>query len=153
VIHDRLDRFALCAAPGSRLSRAFEYLASIDPFAVPDGRIDVDGDNVFALHQQYDTRPIEQCRFEAHRKYIDIQFVFEGIEGMGWADLDRLAVVDPHDDAKDIAFYAWPEPCSIVTVRAGEFTVFRSTDAHAPGIRVAGAGHVRKIVMKVLAEG
>ena len=149
MVHDRLDRWRLHAAEGTRLSRAFAYLESIDPFAIPDGRVDVEGDAIFALHQQYDTRAVTDCRFESHRKYTDIQFVFEGEEGMGWEDVGRLAVLDPHDDEKDIAFYEWPAGHSLAHVRAGEFTVFHPHDGHAPGIRV-GAVHVRKIVMKVL---
>lgn len=149
MILDRLDNYHHYATPGTRLAKAFAYLASIDPFAIPDGRVDVDGDDIFALHQQYDTRAIADCRFESHRKYWDIQFVFEGVEDMGWCDVTCLTVVDPHDDAKDIAFYAWPPSHATARVRAGEFAVFHPRDAHAPGIRVEGCGHVRKIVMKV----
>lgn len=149
MVHDRLDRWRLHAPAGSRLARAFGYLAAIDPFAVPDGRVDVEGDTIFALHQQYDTRAIGDCRFESHRTYIDIQFVFEGEEIMGCEDVDRLAVRDPYDPAKDIAFYEWPASHSSALVRAGEFAIFHPGDGHAPGIR-AGAAHVRKIVMKVM---
>ncbi len=150
MVHDRLDRWGWYAPAGSRLARAFGYLASIDPFSIPDGRVDVEGDAIFALHQQYDPRPLGECRFESHRRYIDIQFVFDGEEAMGWEDTARLAVREPYDETRDIAFHDWPAGHSIALVRAGEFTIFHPHDGHAPGIR-AGAAHVRKIVMKVLA--
>ncbi len=53
--------------------------------AVALGRHDLDGDDLFALVQEYTTRAADECVWEAHRRYIDVQFVVTGAERMGVA--------------------------------------------------------------------
>ncbi|MCC6546339.1 YhcH/YjgK/YiaL family protein [Candidatus Sumerlaeota bacterium] len=148
MILDSLVNFHLHAAPGTRLHRAFEYLRDFDP-ATPDGRVEVDGDNVFALVQGYDTRPMGKCRFEAHKKYIDIQYVSSGGEIMGWRPARDLDVAEEYDEERDIVFFEQPSTFTPCEVTAGLFTVFFPHDAHEPGIRMLGHSNVRKVVMKV----
>lgn len=149
MIHDELKNWRRYATPGTHLYSAFEWLATKWNPAMPDGRVDVVGDDVFALIQGYPTRAEADCRFESHRKYLDIQFVHDGAEGMGWAPVESLEVSDPHSDEKDVAFFRQPAIWSRADVRAGQFTVFYPEDAHEPGIRIEGASAVKKVVMKV----
>ena len=86
-----------------------------------------------------------EARLEAHRKYIDIQYVIAGVEEMGWNA--RIRCQQPHgqyDAEKDIEFFA-DTPNSYVTVHPGEFVIFFPDDAHAPLI---GRGEVHKVVIK-----
>lgn len=152
MILDRLVHFRHYAVPGSRLERAFLYLAETFDPALPDGRVDVQGDDVFALIQGYPTRPPEKCRLEAHRRYIDIQYVFEGAEDMAWAPLEGLAVSEPYSDERDVAFFHNPPSLTRLHVPAGSFAVFHPQDAHAPGLQHPGFATVRKVVMKVRVE-
>jgi YhcH/YjgK/YiaL family protein len=149
MILDRLENFRLYCVPGTRLYRAFEYLANEWSPDLPDGRVEVDGDNIFALIQEYDTRPMGKCRFEAHLRYIDIQYVHEGAEIMGWAPVQTLPLDVEYDEEKDVAFFEQPVRFSSAEVTKGLFTVFFPADAHEPGIRMAGHNTVRKVVMKV----
>jgi YhcH/YjgK/YiaL family protein len=149
VILDVLENHALYAAPGTRLRRAFEFLHHEWNPSLPDERIEVDGDLVFALPQSYPTRPLEQCRFESHRLYIDIQFVVSGAEGMGWAPVGALDVSEVHDPARDVAFYSLPARYATVPVHAGEFALFFPVDGHMPGLALPGIPGVRKVVMKI----
>jgi beta-galactosidase beta subunit len=103
-----------------------------------------------ALPQGYDTKDPATCLFEAHRRYLDIQYVIDGAEAMGWAPLDGLVVTDPYDAARDIAFYRQPSHWVNVPVRVGQFTIFYPEDGHMPGLRMEGITRVRKVVMKVL---
>lgn len=134
-----------------RLEAGLAWLRALDP-ATPDGRYPIEGDDVFALVQTYETGPSTEKRFESHRKFLDIQYVFEGEERMLHAPARLLEVETPYDDPTDILFYAEPKYASSLLVRTGDFTVFHPGDAHKPGC-MAGARHrVRKVVVKVRIE-
>jgi biofilm protein TabA len=147
MILDRLDRFALYTVLGDRLARGLLALREAALHERPDGKYAIDGEDVFAMVQRYTTRPPEQGRWEAHRQYIDIQYIAAGVERMGRTDLDRLKVVEPYDAARDVMFLAGDG--DIVTVRAGEFVIFHPQDAHMPGLADGGPGAVTKVVVKV----
>ena len=72
-------------SPGIRL--ALEYLEREDLGALGEGRHDVDGDHVFALVSDYDTRLPSETFWEAHRRHVDVQYVHAGIERIGYGDI------------------------------------------------------------------
>ncbi len=150
MILDRLSNWAMYVEPKSRLGRAMHYLSrDFDP-ELPDGRYDVDGDNIFALVQSYNTRPVNECRFESHQRYIDIQYMIQGGEGMGWAATPTLEVVNEYDPDKDVAFYEQPEFYTTLEVYQGNFALFYPGDAHQPGMNLKDTQRIRKVVMKIL---
>jgi YhcH/YjgK/YiaL family protein len=130
--------------------KGIEYLRDQALLARPAGRHEIDGEKLFVIIQDYMTRPLEQCRWEAHRKYIDIQFLLSGAERMGHARVDALKVVDPYDAAKDVAFYDGEgDYCA---VEAGMFAVFYPDDAHRPCVAIDAPTAARKAVFKVTVE-
>lgn len=114
----------------------------------PDGRYELLGTEVYALVQTYDTKPRAAGKWEAHRKYTDIQYLVEGSEIMGWMPLAGLREIAPFDAAKDLGLHAGG-PGSFFQVNAGEFAVFFPHDAHMPSLAVAAPARVKKIVVKV----
>lgn len=148
MILDRLENWRLYAAPGSRMERAFEYLLSFDP-STPDGRIEVEGSDLFALPQSIVTRSDEEGRFEAHRVYADIQLNIAGGECMGWAPIQGLDIEMPYDPERDLMFFQAPTRWTRLRVPPGSFTVFYPEDAHAPNLHLDAPGQARKVVMKV----
>jgi len=150
MITDQLKNWRLYSGI-SELRAAFEFLQQAGEAQSAAGRIDIDDDRLFALLQMYQPKPVEQGRFEAHRRYADIQYVVEGAEMMGYAALDGLQLDEAYDAAKDIAFYKTPQDFSPIVVPAGSFAVFYPADGHMPGIRIGGSSAgVRKLVVKVL---
>ena len=125
----------------------FRFLRDTDLRAASPGKIDIAGDRVFALIQDYTTKPLEQGFWESHRKHIDIQYVVHGVERIGVAPVETLHTTDPFDDAKDLIKYSGPGDW--VTVREGQFTLFFPQDGHMPGIRIDQPVAVRKVVVKV----
>jgi YhcH/YjgK/YiaL family protein len=138
------------STPGIRgLERAFEFLARTDLAALPLGRTDIDGNDVFLTVSEAETRPPEQVRFEAHRRYVDIQLVVRGQESIGYAPVEKLTTVEPYDSAKDIEFFAVPQEPASLALRAGEFVVFAPGDGHRPSLHLDGPHVSRKVVVKV----
>ena len=131
-----------------RIAAGVRWLRAFDP-ALPDGRHDIDGDDVFALVSSYDTSPATEKRFETHRVYIDLQYVAAGAERILHAPAEGLTVETPYDAVKDIAFYAEPKASSSLLMRPGDLAVFHPADAHKPGCMAGGRDAVRKVVVKV----
>lgn len=112
------------------------------------GRIELDGDRLFAMMQEYPTKPEKDCFWEAHRKYIDIQYICDGVEEIGYAPLTSLKVIEPYDAGKDFVKLAGSG--SILRMPAGMFAVFFPHDGHKPCMAANGVvAPVRKIVVKV----
>lgn len=101
------------------------------------------------MSQEYFTKPASEKKLEAHRKFIDIQFVAEGEEAAYFGNASDFPVKVPYDDSRDAEFYGG-EPREVCVLRAGEFAVFFPEDAHRPGCVCGGKpALVRKIVVKV----
>jgi YhcH/YjgK/YiaL family protein len=147
MILDALANAGLYAFSNPRLVRGFEFLRSRDLTTVPVGRVEIDSDLLFASVQEYPTRLPDQCFWEAHRKYIDIQYVIRGTERIGYAPLASLRVAQPYDEAKDFA--KLDGTGDVLRVDAGMFAVFFPHDAHMPCMAADAPAPVRKVVVKV----
>ena len=134
-----------------RFSKAYAFLAQDGLDALPLGRNEIDGDDVFANVQEYDTVAASEKQLEAHRGYYDVQFVVSGEEVMQYAPLEGLAKVQPFDEDADFGLYCTPERPSSIVLRAGDVAVLAPEDAHKPGCALDAPCCVRKIVVKVLA--
>jgi YhcH/YjgK/YiaL family protein len=151
MIIDRLANPSPLYQLPAGLARALEYLRGTDMRSVALGRHDLDGDHLFALVQEYTTRAADQCVWEAHRRYVDVQFVVTGAERMGVASLAQMREREAYDAARDVAFF---EPGSeFVTIRAGMFAIFGPEDVHSPCHAAGQPGLVRKVVVKVAVGG
>ncbi len=117
------------------------------------GKHAVDGDTVFAIVEEYDTKPSTTVRFEAHRLRADIQTVLSGEETIAILPKAHLSTSVPYDPSRDIEFFQDSPDAAPTTLqmRPGEFAIFLPQDAHKPGCSVGQtAGRVRKVVMKIL---
>ena len=133
------------------LRQALELLESTAVQWLPDGRHELLGRRIIAITQGYLTKPVNEGRWEAHRQYIDIQYVVSGREAIGYAPITTVYPDVAYDELNDVAFY--PASGPLLPVEAGMFAVFFPQDIHMPQIRVgADAEQVRKIVMKVAVE-
>ena len=149
MIADTLEQRHRYTGLSPRFAAAFEFLEKL-PARQPAGRCDLDGNNCYALVQAYKTRPLAQAAFEAHRQYIDIQFLQTGRETLLWTPLAALTqVTQPYAAEKDITFFAPPPHWTPVNLHAGQFAVFFPEDGHAPGLESGGQSEVRKVVIKV----
>ena len=106
------------------------------------------GPEIRAIVQRYPTRPIEKCTWEAHRKFIDVQFIEAGAEKMGWSPVGLLKSRGPYDDGKDVEFFDGAGG-EYFNVGAGKFTVFFPTDAHRPCVQIDQPGQIVKAVIKI----
>ena len=146
MIIDQLKNAPFYFSVAKGLATAFHYLQNTDLTKVPPGKYEIDGSNVYALVQEYETKSKEMGRWEAHRRYLDVQYVFKGVEQIGYANLEQLQAGE-YDEAKD--FWALSGEGNLFVVRAGTFVILAPQDGHMPGIAVSSPQPVKKIVVKV----
>jgi YhcH/YjgK/YiaL family protein len=152
MILDRLEHARLYRPLGVEIARALDYLQQTKLGDLADGRYPLDGDRLFAIVQRYKPKPAADALWEAHRKYIDVQYVVSGCEWMGYTYLrDELPVRQPYDAEKDLIFFQ--ASGVLLEVPAGSFVIFTPHDIHAPGLTSAPADAtepVCKVVVKCL---
>ncbi len=152
MVHDTLENAARYEALSPHFAAAFAYLRTVDG-TQPLGRHDIDGDRCFALVQAYTTKPVESALFEAHRKYIDVQYLHRGRELILWAPLaDMRETTMPYDETKEAALFKLTPGPTEVRLTPGHFTLLFPQDAHAPCVQYDGPEEVFKVVIKVAVE-
>lgn len=132
-----------------KLERALEIIEDLDWETVECGRYDVD-DELYYMVQEYETKYPEQARYEAHEKYVDIQYIVKGIERMEFAETEKLEVTESYNPEKDVKFLKEPKVIDASIVEAGEYRIFYPEDAHRPGLCVDKPAKVKKILAKIL---
>lgn len=147
MITDFLHNYKTYLPLHPRFARAFAYLTAADLSQLPEGRTDIEGDEIFIMVSRGELRRAEDAPIEVHDRYIDIQVVIEGAETYGWKE--RSALVQPRggfDAESDIQFFD-DAPSLYYTARAEQMSIFFPEDGHAPLI---GSGSIFKCVVKVL---
>ena len=147
MVFDELSNASLYKFDNPRIARGLEFLRSEQAKSLPVGRSEIDGDHLFALVQEYTSRPESECIWEAHRKYIDIQFLISGRERIDHAPVSSLKIVKPYDPAKEKMELTGAG--SSLHLLAGMLTIFFPHDAHRPCVAIDRPEAVRKIVLKV----
>lgn len=156
MILDTIERGEAYMSVHPGITSALRALRDPALLAREDGRFPLDGDRLVAIVQRYETRPSDQCVWEAHRHVIDVQCVVEGIEAMGHLPISRAKPSGDYDAERDVQFFEppfHPDRASRLLVGAGSFAVFFPDDVHCPGLTVDGKpGLVKKIVVKVAVD-
>ena len=148
MIIDHIKNAALYTNLGDRITLALKYISETDFSTLEKGKYPIDGDKVYAVVNEYQTKQDADCKIEAHRKYIDVQYIASGEEAMGLTLLKDQKPSVAYNDEKDCMFFN--EPVSKVNFEAGMFAVFYPHDLHQPGVSIDEGCLVKKIVVKVL---
>ncbi len=107
-------------------------------------------ENCFVLEQSYITKNKENCLFESHKKYIDIQYMFEGDEIMEVENVNNLEVSSIYDEKLDYAKHFQSKKSSSLLIKESEMAIFYPHDAHMPCIKIDENKKIIKAVFKIL---
>ena len=132
----------------SRWEKAFNFLATTDLANKEPGRYEIDGEDLFAIVLEYAAKDEADTKFEAHKKYADIQYVINGREQIGLWPLDSARIIEQYDEEKDIAFFTTTEN-NYQIASPDKFFVFFPDESHRPGVQVLDGEQVKKVVVKV----
>jgi YhcH/YjgK/YiaL family protein len=153
MILDVLARQQLYCAWMPGLEPAFRFLRERAKPALADGRHEIDGERMFALAARYETRDFDSALPEAHRRYVDVQYLISGRETVYWTPLEDVAsVTQPYDPKRDIVFYARNSRARPFELAAGQFAIFFAEDVHEPNCHCGPPAQVHKVVVKIARE-
>ncbi len=132
------------------LKKAIDFLRRLDIDGLTDGKVEIDGEDVFAIVEKYETVMLDVPKFECHKKYIDVQYMASGEEIIGWSPSARMTITETYNTDRDICFGTVPRgQITPVYLRAGQLVVLFPEDGHAGKLAAAAPSSVVKIVIKV----
>jgi YhcH/YjgK/YiaL family protein len=152
VVFDHLDNALMYSGLGERITIGLSLLNEDSIRNAAPGKYEVDGENLFYVVSEYETKPIEEGKLEIHRKYLDIQYIVSGEECIGVAPLEGLTEETPYNGEKDLAFYHYDPTMSKLHLKQGMFAIFWPNEPHMPGRSIDRAEKVKKIVVKIRME-
>lgn len=147
MIKDKLINADYYYSLSKHLKTGFEWLIHTNLESLSDGKYPIDGDNVYANIQTYETK--EDAKYESHRKYIDIQCVIKGVEKVGVTNISSCTSCVSYDSEKDIEFFDINTDEEFVKLEEGSFIILYPQDAHKPSISFDKKTNVKKVVVKV----
>lgn len=137
--------------PFQNLILALNYLKSISPEEVLDGRYQVNADDIIAIFQEFSSSFLtEKIEIEGHLKYLDVYYIVSGCEKIGWVSVDPLTCMNIYDEVNDVWKKVVPSKnLEYFSLNEGDVVILFPTDAHASQIGVKGDIKSRKIILKV----
>jgi YhcH/YjgK/YiaL family protein len=130
---------------------AFEFMRQTNFTDIAPGRYPLTEDGrVYASVSEYETKSRGDLRFEAHRRYIDLQYVISGMEYINLRSLGRMGEPFEYDEEKDVAFFDGKHEGRMLCAHNEVYFLFFPGDVHKPGIRMGlVAAKVKKLVVKI----
>ena len=148
MITDIIKNRKIYESISPKIRAGLDYLAKTDFSVREAGRYELDGKNIFAMVQIYDSIPKEQGKWECHQNYIDIQYIAEGIEQIGFTSIENMKIKTEYNPEKDVAFLSGEG--DYVTLVKDSYCIFFPQDAHQPKIAPDNKpGKVKKVVIKI----
>lgn len=116
-----------------------------------DGEYPIQNSDIFARSASYRTKPPPEGRFEAHKRYADLQIVLAGSERIDVTPLNTVQPDTDYDESNDIRFYkAGGVPAVQLLMVPGSFALFFPQDLHCPQLTPpTGIQDVKKVVVKI----
>lgn len=134
----------------NKIKLALEYLEKNDLKVFDNGRYDILGDDVYVNVQDYTSKAETQGKWEAHKKYIDIQFMIKGTERIGVGEIDNYQTTETYDEPKDLEFLAVAnDNYQFINMNENDFIILYPQDVHMPQIAMNTPSYVKKAVVKI----
>lgn len=148
MIYDKIDNSEIYAKISEDIRLGLEYLRDLKP-EVEIGKY-VLSPRVKAIVSEYMTKEVNEKGYEAHKEFIDIQYLVSGEEKIGNVPLEYLKETKPYNVEKDVAFYEENDvkPQELL-LGNGYFAILFPQDGHMPQLWVNGPVQVKKVVIKV----
>ncbi|MBO9596835.1 MAG: YhcH/YjgK/YiaL family protein [Cohnella sp.] len=134
------------------IAAAVEELVKLSERNPEPGKIEMNGDKMYATVMEFDAKPLEEQVAEKHEQYVDVHYLFEGEETIGWfPQRDGLDPFQAYDSDADYMLYAPADDEVLLKLKPGMFAVFYPHDIHRPGMGKPSA-RIKKAVVKVRIE-
>lgn len=148
MIYDKIDNLETYAGISADIRLGLEWLRDVNP-NVEKGVYEI-SPHVRAIVSEYSTKTVNENGYEAHRDYIDIQYLICGSEKICCLPLEYLKETQTYSKEIDAAFYEETDVMpQEMLIGNGYFAIFFPQDAHMPCICNIEPSPVKKVVIKV----
>lgn len=129
---------------------AFAFMKTHDLAGLKPGQYIIDSNNVIATVSEGPAKELDEIKWEAHRKFNDLQYIIKGKVKMGINPVPapNATVTVPYSESSDVENYSVTD-ARYYDAEPGTFFIFSPRDSHRPAIRVEGYDMIKKIVIKV----
>lgn len=132
-----------------KIKLGLEFLETHDLKAMENGKYEILGEDVYINIQEYTSKPETDGKWEAHRKYIDIQVLIKGSEKIGVGEIQDFTTTEAYDEEKDVEFLTTNSSQQFITMRENDYIILYPYDVHMPQISIDKPTAVKKAVVKV----
>ncbi|QIQ21758.1 YhcH/YjgK/YiaL family protein [Zophobihabitans entericus] len=138
----------------AKIKQAIEFVRQNINDNTPAGEYEIDGRQAYVMLSDTATRHIHEAYPEYHAKYLDIQIVFKGPEGMAFSlQPPHTEMVTDKLKDNDIAFVQTPKDETMIVMNEGDFIIFYPHEVHKPLCVINGVvSPVRKAVVKIAVD-
>lgn len=148
MIYDKIGNIDLYRDLSEDIYAGLKFISSVSP-SIEDG-VHIVSDNVKAIVSEYETMPVNPNGFEAHRDYLDIQYLISGSEIVRCKPVEGLVITKEYDAEKDFLLLSDNVANTAdFLLGGGYFALLFPDDAHEPQICVDNPMNVKKVVMKI----
>ncbi|MFA9378438.1 MAG: YhcH/YjgK/YiaL family protein [Lachnotalea sp.] len=141
-----------CSNYPQAIQKAIQFLKDTNFNEMENGVYEIEGKKMYAQVFDATPKPKEELRPEVHEKYIDVQYIVSGKEGIGFCTDEGKFEVAERIEERDLIFYANTENEGFITALPGCYSIFFPNDVHRPSILIEDYTTVRKVVVKVSLE-
>ena len=150
MVFDTLENCKFYYGINKNMEKAFDFIKKAVNENYAAGKYEIDGKDIFASVQEYETASFEEKKFEGHRKYLDIQFIVSGTENMKSAFVDDVKTKIEYNDEKDVEFFEDTQKCADFDVNKNQYAIFLPSDIHKPGLSPKdGKSEIKKVLVKI----
>lgn len=147
MIVDSIENASIYFGLDEKIKKALTFLKSTNFDEIKDERIEIEGEEIFAMISKYNTISSEEGKWEAHRRYVDIQYIVKGSEDFGYVNVEYLDPKSDYEPENDIQWFEGDG--DFFQVHEGEFIILFPQDAHMPKLSIEESEEVTKVVIKV----
>ena len=149
MIYDKIDNIETYAGISSDILLGLKWLRDVNS-DIANGVYEINP-SVKAIVSEYTTKEINGNGYEAHREFIDIQYLSSGVEVVNSLPLEYLNELKAYNKESDAAFYVETgiKPQELL-LGNGYFAILFPQDGHMPQLCVNTPGFVKKVVVKVI---
>ncbi|MBQ7301845.1 MAG: YhcH/YjgK/YiaL family protein [Clostridia bacterium] len=147
MIFDQIQNLSVYRAVLPGMEAVLDFLSRTELTSLAAGKIRLGGGVVCNVNRY---EPKTESKWEAHRNYIDLQYVVSGAETMVYASLDDAVDADEYNAEKDLHLFGNADRSVSMAFHAGDFALFFPQDVHMPGLKNEETdGEVLKLVFKI----
>lgn len=149
MIYDQVKNLGNYASLGENFAKAAAFVEKNDLAALPLGKTEIAGNDVFVAVSEYEPLEKEEKSYESHDRYADIQIVVSGCEEIGYLPREKAGASKGYQADNDLTFYEEGDDAGLyLPISPDMCAILLPEDVHKPGCR-PGSGKVRKAVVKV----